>query len=96
MEKLKYLILSKKIGLLTTGIIVLMNIISFAFLPDKMGVHFSGGVVDGEMPKLLFLGFIPVLNLLYSLYVEHMGKNPLVINIFFGILNCGLIFINLV
>ncbi|MGL4453174.1 MAG: DUF1648 domain-containing protein [Sarcina sp.] len=96
MEKLKYLVLGKRTGRITTLAMILINVVAFTFLPDKMGVHFSGGVVDGEMPKLLFVVFMPLVNFLISLYMEKLEKNPIITNIFLLILNCALILVNLI
>jgi uncharacterized membrane protein len=90
-------------GTLTKVLIILelfINIICYKFLPDKVGVHFdSAGNINGTMPKLLFIVFLPLLTLLLNLYYKKLNnsyqmKSTLFTVVFF-VINLVTLFINL-
>ena len=59
---------------LSIGIIILeivMNLICYKFLPDKVGFHFDiSGNTDGTIPKFAFLFAMPVISIAVYLFYK--------------------------
>lgn len=79
---------------------LLVNIICYQFLPEKLSIHFNiTGEVDGTLPRLGFVFLTPALSLaciLYEKYVKRVSVTKAIITcILLFIINAGLLIINL-
>ena len=79
---------------------VLINIVCYKFLPSNVGVHFdSSGSINGTMPKLLFLFFLPLLTLLLNFYYKKVNNSSelkaTLFTVAFFLINLVTLFINL-
>ena len=90
-------------GTLTKILIILeliINMICYKFLPSNVGVHFdSSGNINGTIPKLLFIIFIPLLTLLLNFYYKKLNNSSEIkatlFTVIFFVINLVTLFINL-
>ncbi|WP_297522275.1 DUF1648 domain-containing protein [uncultured Clostridium sp.] len=92
---MKYLENKGKNRVVLTLVMVLINVAFWMVLPREIGIHFSGGIVDGTVPKVAFIFMIPIIYFAYNYFTNENQKNLLVSSILFGGLDLALIFINI-
>jgi len=88
-----------KINKVIIGIILLSNILAVFFLPDKVGVHMSGGRFDSYVSKYLFVFLTPVVTILITLYTKMSEKGiyikGFIVNLILVVVNSLMLFENL-
>ncbi len=90
-------------GTLTKVLIILellINIICYKFLPDNVGIHFdNSGNINGTIPKLLFIVFLPLITLLLNFYYKKLNNNSqmktTLFTVVFFVINLVTLYINL-
>lgn len=95
MQSIKKIMSNNKLGYILTAFTMLVNILSLGIIPDYLGVHFSGGQVDGLIPKFEFIFFIPVIMLIFNIYYYFRKKNAIPGSVVLFVTNLVLILINL-
>ena len=88
-----------KINKVITVIILLANIVAVFFLPDKVGVHMSGGRFDNYVSKYLFLFLTPLVTIIITHYTKMAEKGiyikGLIVNLILLVVNFWVLFENL-
>lgn len=77
-----------------------INILSYKFLPDRVGVQFdTSGNISNTMPKLLFIIFLPLLTLLLNFYFKKSNNSyqmkATLFTVVLFVINLFTLFINL-
>ncbi len=89
----------EKINKVIVAIILISNILAVFFLPEKVGIHMSGGRFDSYVSKYIFLFLTPAVTIIITLYTKMSEKGiyikGLIVNVILFMANCWMLFENL-